>query len=909
MLPEPTDDWSDFLGALESGEERDAVAILSRMVTGALGGAAGPDIPPLLEVRTEFFPADEQNSAAAVWHISGPPAGDGMDLRLPLPDLRLMAEHGETVLRSLTYALTATCRRQTDRPWSPHVFGRAHPPEAAEIDRRLDQHQRLPEDDTIEQLLESAFDVLVYGKVGVGKTMTATWHAVRYLDRNDGLVWLDLTDPFDGDESVAYALLTMRRRPATLVVIDNVQANVSAARSVFDLVCQLRANLRLNLVVLATGSPDMARPERMLSSTHLVPVPIDDNSVVQALFNDADLPAADREQIKELSDGDSYLTTKALELWRRLERPPVVDEIVAHVAAQIGVDSVGSEARRTLYRLACLSLFEIEMPVRTGSPELDELQEAGLVRLNDESYSIGPRSLAKLLVRHIKGREQEPLPSPDRVVYQYLQRSGAAQIKATLDRLDILSFGPGGVADPKGLAGAWGALGFLGDSLARRVYQDPTWGDEVASAAFAGIALAYLGKFNAWRRCAEFVRGRWTYDDTGELPTWVEKPSADLDSFQRMQELMVQQRKAVIVGSPEGGVNGTPLDAEIACRGWMLGVLLSFEATALDRDQERVHRLRRIAQTTIEAGALTSPQVPWVTAQVVLGLCLAGYNHNHPAIRHACQWLCQDHNLGGAYQSGWHNGVAGEASDAMATALCLSALLHAGFPRPERVRPSYERLCLAQDSMVANKQETELALIVEARIRTGDNWEDLRPAILHLLGWASRVTQWNPELRATRPGQPLSASAKAPFIAVQLWIIIWTTVNRELRRMLKDLWGLEDLLSPKSPAAPSPPPETGRPTWSEPAEQAVDDDVRRAVERLRQKIQAHIDDRASRYPTLTESGKKTFRREIDMWNGRYEELRTIERGLSRDGITQTTIAELNGLGRKVFGVGWYEIRY
>ncbi|MDN3351647.1 hypothetical protein [Actinomadura sp. DC4] len=908
MSTEPAD-WKEFQDRLADEDERGAVEVLAEMVAAARGAAVGPSREPLLRVRTTFAAGDGRPSVS--WRVSAPRSDQAIDLRLPLSDLRRAAASGETVLRILAYALAAHYRGQPESRWHPHAFGRAHPAEPSAMLDRVRRYRLLLENETIDQHLGNDLDVLVYGKVGVGKTMMATWHASRHLEEDGGLVWLDLTDPYDCDESVAYGLLTMERWPRTLVVVDNVQANVSAARGVFDLVNQLRAEMRLGLVVLATGSPLTAQVEPPLSSTHLVLVPINNRRVVQAILHDAeDLPPGDRQCVEDLADGDCFLATKALELRQRLHRVPDMGELVDYVAESIGVDRVSSGARRTLYTLACLSLFEIEMPrrqsVSNGLEGLEELRSAELVHLNDESYTIGPRSQAKLLVRHIKRswQERQALPSPDRVVYEHLQRSGAAQIKATLNRLELLPFGHEGPFDPKQLASAWSALGFLGDSLAGRVLDDPGWGDEVASAAFAGIALSYLGKADAWRECANFVRGRWSYDTSGDLPTWVGEPSADLDSFVRIHDLMAAESAAINGGAPSATAQS--LAPETACQGWMLGVLLSFEATAIDRDPPRVDRLRHIAQQAIEAGTFRSAQMPWITAQMILGLCLAGYDETDHAIQQACRWLCQDKRLGGAYESGWHNGVAGDASDAMSTALCLSALLHAGYPQPAKVRTSYERLCLAQDSMVTNNQETELSLIVEARIRTGDEWEDLKPAIIHLLGWATRADRRGPELRATRPGEPLSASAKAPFIAVQLWIIIWTTVNRELRRMLHELWGMEDLLPPPRPV------NTGRPAADrsrEPAVplRAIEADVNRAITRLRREIEEHINTRASMIDDLLPSVQATFQRRLDLWNSRGQTLDAIEHELAHGGVSGMLVSKLNTLGQEIIRSGWRRI--
>jgi hypothetical protein len=916
MLRESDNPWNGFTSALDGGDNRAAVDALLHLVQIDRHAAAAADTSPLINLTvTPEYPADEK-SDVIVWKASGPSANSILTIPLRLEDLRVAALNEERILNVLAFAMAAQCRGEDGHSWHPHRFGDASPPPVSVVEERLAGYKYLDIDDEIRSYLENGRDVLLVGRLGAGKTTAATSQADHWTGTGGGLIWLDLTDPYDCDESVAYALLSMHRAAGVLLVVDNVQANVSAARGVLDLARQLRVNLGMPMVVLATGSPVVAQvPE--LSSTQLTRVNADGRVVVRALLDDVDgMSAGDRVRIERVAGGDVFLARIALDL----DHIPESREFADLVARRLYIDRLGNDARRLLYRLSCLSLFEIEVSIKhfpfpLEATSLQELITSSLVHRNDESYTVGPRSLGRLLVQYIYSTAAggAPLRDPARVTYEYLQRAGATQIKATLDKLDLLPFSGEGPGTYIGIASVWGALSFLGDSLENRVRADPTWGDEVSSAAFAGLAMVELGRNDAWQACADLVRSRWSYDRDDELPCWVGTPSADLEAFQRMSDLM--QAEYELISTEQGNSQPfEPLDAERACRTWMLGVLLQFEAKAPIRDYSRLDRLFRIAQKTIEGGAFYPAQAPWVTAQVVLGLCLAGYSvdTDQVVVERACRWLCRDKRLGGAYNRGWQNGVSGKTSDVMTTALCLSALLHAGWQWTEHIQTGYENLCAEQALLGPGGQETELALILEARLRKGDTWEELSPAIINLLGWATRPERRSdPDVRATRPGDPLSASAKTPFIAIQLWITIWTTVKRELGRLLREILGMDDipLFDGSGPGGRGPDGHSpGAGHGSVPEEPIASlNAIRRGVDRIRRETEENINERARRIPALIEASQQPFERELGIWQERLGRLEEIETELEGSTVTVETVNRIDALGSEVFGRGWQAI--
>lgn len=908
--------WDEVISAVDAEEVSRAEQALRGMLTAARRAALQGDAEPLIALQICFSREANPSPAEARCDIEASRDDEHIDAHLKNGDLRAMADAEEGILRCVAYALAAKFRQTSPPRWRKHPIGQARPPDGLIMNERLEHYQMLDSDGEIGRHLRAQRDILLYGTVGSGKTVAATYQARRWAQAGHRVIWLDLTDPFDGDESVAYALLTMPRVESVLLVLDNAQANISAARAVVDLVRQLRARLGLPILLFATGSHSVARENVELGLTL---VAASGSRLVQAMLDNVDsLPAEQKRVIERLAGEDGAIARIAIDLWAERGQLPEGDAFADAVAEKLGADTVSPAARALLYKLACLALFNIGLTRREiddgERPALEELQRAGLIRLNEDAYTIA-RSMGRLLVQHAyRAWAGDGLRSPDRVAYDYLQRAGEEQIQATLDQLDLIPLTTR--EDPQNytsLASAWGALRFLADRLSQRTHQDPTWGDGVASAAFAGMALVEMGRYEAWQKCAEFVRGRMIYASDGQLPAWGGEPSSDLAAFHDMSDLIRDESEFIAraeTGAPPA--HSHEMDAADACKVWLLGILLSFEAKAPDRDPAVIGRLAAIAEAASQSGALYSREAPWVTAQVVLGLCLAGRDLHNETVQNACRWLARDPALGGVYNRGWQSGVSGITAEVMTSALCLSALLHAGWPNAEQLITGYKSLCAAQERLEATGQETELALIAEARLRNGDEWDKLSPAILNLLAWAVQSERSTDlDVKATRPGDPLSATSKTPFIAVQLWIIIWTITKRELRQLLRELGGFDWLTSTNGVQPPQgSSPEAGRTVSGAglaalgilPARR-----IRRALDTLHREIEQNISDRARQIPELGRAEQDVFEQNIQLWQDRLRRLEIIDAEIEAGDISTDTLSSLNGLGVEVFQSGWNDI--
>jgi len=149
--------------------------------------------------------------------------------------------------------------------------------------------------------------------------------------------------------------------------------------------------------------------------------------------------------------------------------------------------------------------------------------------------------------------------------------------------------------------------------------EDPSWGDNVASAIFVAEAFADLGLLDKWMKVAAYVRSRWLIDNGTELPSYVGSPPAERDDFDAIAKRMNREDDARIRIYSQ---YVSTIDLDRFHRTWVLGLLLGFEASALQDEETRIARLRSIVrEVQLPSGAFYPERVPWVTARV----CLEGY--------------------------------------------------------------------------------------------------------------------------------------------------------------------------------------------------------------------------------------------------------------------------------------------
>jgi hypothetical protein len=797
--------------------------------------------------------------------------------------------------------------------WRPKRVGGALPlpqrllEEQGNLFRWIDSAQR------IGAALNELKDVLITGDHGSGKTCMAAHFARQHEEQRGGLIWLDLSDPADGAESILATLLSTEISKQYLLVVDGMQANITVIESVLSCVTRLRSVFQITIQVLATGWGSVA--ERLPESfRHMVPFNVQGADLIDVYLAEESLANDVRKQLRELAKGDIHIAATALALHKRLARVP--DRRDLQVEYTRGVDDDGM--RHALYWCACLAFFEIDVSRSTAERKfgkaLERLQSSGRIQFSDSSLTVGPRARAALILRHAHHEWEADTKwgRPRDITWQYLRSHDDLLIKAMLGRLDLSSQSDGFRPGTRYLLTAWDLLGQLQRQLERDCEQNPTRNDLVGNAAFTAIALARLGSRERWADVVDKLRDRWVYDGSAELPrTQDGTDSSDFVHFTRIRAEMLAEDEQLrgapyLVNQP-----GDAIDLPRFYRTWVLGLLLGVEGRAPVPDPDRTRKLHAIAAAAQDPVGFFYPRrVPWNTARVILGLVAAGFDYNNDeVVRRACQWLLRPVHDGGAFSDDdgyWHSGTGTWNTDEATTAMCLTALAQAGAPRSPVREMAYAWLADGEKRWTARGREIDLAHVLEALLHGPDD-----PAELHRL-----VEQLLHRLSMARDGRaPLTPDVpedthRIPFVTAQLASIVWNTVYREFTKLLEDLTAIDFGREPMQPGfatadepLPAPPALNGnrRINCHLTADQLGQ--WRDAVALLRQTLTEGIRSRAlalGRTPNMT-----SVREKLEQLQRSQVSVRRLT-DLVAEVTPRAVLLELNELGHQVCGDAWPE---
>jgi hypothetical protein len=713
----------------------------------------------------------------------------------------VVESHTSTPALELISALVAHRNDSShEASWVPHVISGGVPDLHQVLDRVSVGYTPLRWQAQVWEELVAGGVVRVEGRSGSGKTTAVRAVAAQWLtDREPGgLVWLDLIDPNDGDESVVLTLLTMPRRSRYLVVMDNIQANLTMARRVLALVARLRDELSMHVSVLATGWLENAAQHINLPGQITV-VHTEAPYVLAQLIGDLRADSGLAEGIRQLADGDLVLAVYALEFFKQEHRLPGQEEFIDWIADRLSLDRVTDPPlRRTLYELSCLTMFEIDIPpvhVRAvlSREDTDKLLTLRLIESTDTSYQVQSRSVAGVIARYALTHWENPaypFPPPSEVALNFLIYAGDRQINAALERLDLINIARDtSVSGSRFLITAMHQRRQISERLIEQVHRDPGWEDNSAAAAFACMALAQLDRPDTWERSAEAVRQRWSYDPAGDLPSLRgEIVTAEFSDFERIRNAMEEADRRGDGSVWPAHLTGEQLDLDRMHRTAMLGILLGFEGTALSRDYERIEQLYHSAERAQEIdGSFYPKRVPWVTARVLIGLCEAGCGDSQVA-RHAAEWLRET----GRTNMGWKSGTGGWNTDYMTTATCIVALRTFDTPADDlAVQAGYALLQTLPITSAETSSQIEHALCAQALLM-GDQayWPSAYEQLLVLLGRASNPRTWRPkeQSEAVRSNpNPFAAKTTVPFTASILINCVLQVIKNELSTIFVDL--------------------------------------------------------------------------------------------------------------------------
>ena len=607
-------------------------------------------------------------------------------------------------------------------------------------------------------------------------------------------LWVDLADPAATVFGVLGNLASIRMSSPYCVVLDDAQSSPVVADQVLTSMGLLRLS-GLNWVAAAWPSAAELL-ERFAGSEGMVFT--DAGDLCRRIIGSVEAPGSAIEEMLGLANGNALVAELAVGAFRDQGVVPKVSDLASGVfSSLVGERDLGATELETLRELSCLGMFEIDADAAILSAlrrqSIDPLVASGVCRRNGQYVYFGHRTVARLLVHHLDAHALvgEHM-SPVRVAVNYLRDAGPAQTKVTLDRLDLIAIA--GSDDQFGaafLAQCWGALNVLTRHLSRQVAEDATWGDNVASAVFAGEAFAEVGMLDDWRECAKYIRSRWLVSDEDKLPTHTAGITNESDDFKSIQQRMIEEDAE----DPDPNWTlGNETDIDRFHRTWVLGLLLGFEGKALERDAERLRHLVRMADLSVEPGGSFYPsRAPWVTARVLIGLAAAGRTVQvSDTATLAASWLRTRPPLGPARLGGiWRSGTGTWNTDLQITALVLLSLGRSGADPSDRVvRSGLQTLRAGRSEWYRPGKEIDAAQALEAVLVLGSQWREHESELRSLLQWCQDTRSW----RETRALASViqDESSKVPAVASALIGIIWETVRAELPLLLQGLVGEGD---------------------------------------------------------------------------------------------------------------------
>ncbi|MFD0631741.1 hypothetical protein ACFQ9X_08980 [Catenulispora yoronensis] len=390
---------SELLSALARDDSSAAAEIVIRQVVQEQkSGIVGL---PALTVHGEL------QAGMVVFSVRAP-SGRGWTVSRPLPELaewaRSRRDFEPSLLAAVASSFTGTAHWD-DEEWIPFGYvGTGSMPR--DLIRDIDGYVSTDRDETIVERLAGAEDVLVMGPPASGKTLSIFAAARRRKSHHeDHVIWLDLTEAFDNAEATLLAFLKAPSSRGYLVVIDNLQANVTATRAIFDLITRLRDGLNMPIRTLATCWPS-AYDLVMELPIAFSRIAVWGSEVIHMLLAESQQTDLVATEIDQLSGGDVLLAKSALKYFQQFGRLPSDDELAETIAAVTHADQVTEpETRRTLYWFASLGAFEIGVYrmycVTEGlAAPVQELMSMKLISYSDEVLSIGHPSKAAAIVRY-----------------------------------------------------------------------------------------------------------------------------------------------------------------------------------------------------------------------------------------------------------------------------------------------------------------------------------------------------------------------------------------------------------------------------------------------------------------------------------------------------------------------------
>jgi hypothetical protein len=795
----------------------------------------------------------------------------------------------------------------------PKRVGRAvgPTPQQMRAHRRVCRHPAPVEQ--VEDAITEGLDLLIVGKHGSGRTALAAVVAQEMDREKYGEIWLSLSDPGDGAESVVTALMMMAKRDRYLVVVDDLQANLPTVQTLFSCILRLRKEFDLTIQVLATSVAEKIRPGDQILPFRTIKV--EAGPIIGQMMNDAGIADTDRDTFRQLAGDDVHIAAQAIDMYkasptRQIPTEKALQEVFAGGATT-------DREQGALYYLACLGslglvMRESDADDTFGRETMLSLLEKDLVHRSDGAFTIAPRRRAWLIMKYASAHWPVAGESdkPEEIVWSHLQGKDRL-IRATLSQIDSYVEHDTLSKENSYLLSTWDMSEKVVRWLETQTELDCAWKNNLGSAVFAASALAKLQHYDKWLKIATWVRSRWRYDDPALMrPEPVGGLTTDAEDFDQIAAEMVSEDAAYAPDPHPSGIPATDFDPGKAYRNWALGLLLCLEGTAplVHREPERIKQLLAMAARAAdeETGCFYPPRVPWVTARIVIGMCHAEVDPgSNQTIAAACRWL-HDLVTDPGRPTWWRSGTGRWNSDESATAMCVVALTAADLSIGYRKAIGTATAWLTSPNQKANwtepDREIDLAQVVQALALRSD------PLLQEALG--TLIERTIKELKQPTPRDELPQDRlRLPFFAAQLTEIVWQIVPAGFVRLLRDVMsaGAERALGTgpaEGPAAeivvPARSAETVLPGLS-------DNQLRRwldAANLLGAALTSAIKARSSE----NKSGVASVQQKLNQSRRQRDDYLELRDKLGPD-ASRETLEALDALGRQVCGAVWLPLPY
>lgn len=483
-----------------------------------------------------------------------------------------------------------------------------------------------------------------------------------------------------------------------------------------------------------------------------------------------------------------YLTPKELaeELWKRMRHscgiPPKVMGRAVLVASIIGQ-----------YECEVTKTFLIRQ-TQIRESEIDELAKAKLIRYHRGQINAGHRSFCTLMSDYLGGyqehwkwfRRHNRPSTQENIMLEFILSLPPSQIWPILKAIHThVGFKVSGNIFEKefSLAEYWQNLDYLLDRVIGQQKDDPTWGGDISSAAFAIEALSNLGMFDEAKKSISFLRNSyWTNNDglfvkVNEIATFY-----DFNQIKgKMKTEDLSKKRQAFADLAE------EIDVNLFHENWARGIILCVESAFGEKTESELAELAILVEKFAhKSGYFYPARVPWCTARVLMGLGTCGRRvHNSNVVKKAAEWLLRSKKDGGVFYNGmWEAGTGGWNTPIETTALCIIALVSVDIDKNDpRLIQAINYLIAEKRKWVEQDSEIDGVLAIEAYSMMGKELDEISTELRTLLKWMKSKALW---LYATKHAdETLSQSPKIAQIAASLIRLTWKRMSSDLPNVLK----------------------------------------------------------------------------------------------------------------------------